>query len=249
MGQYQTSVRPNLLRADVQAATVLLTRYLPSSARAPICACHRMVTPPTRRDFAYTHFLIGELALISGHTTHEFSSQAPKTIAPSLIEAYRADYSLRFRRWWIGSDARIYKEKMEEPEAGWLKGRKEESKEGWAREGASVASCSSSGGSSASAPEERTKERKHQSWHTSHAVLPISSGRFRLDFLARVEVAAAARALPAIKDSRLMGRGSDSLPSDNNSRRRRRRRRVLLLHESNATTEAYSLLLSPLHLH
>jgi hypothetical protein len=28
---------------------------------------------------------------------------------------------------------------MEEPEAGWLKGRKEESKEGWAREGASVA--------------------------------------------------------------------------------------------------------------
>jgi hypothetical protein len=110
-------------------------------------------------------------------------------------------------------------------------------------------SCSSSGGSSASAPEERTKERKHQSWHTSHAVLPISSGRFRLDFLARVEVAAAAsaRALPAIKDSRLMGRGSDSLPSDNNSRRRRRR--VLLLHESNVTTEAYSLLLPSLHLH
>jgi hypothetical protein len=101
----------------------------------------------------------------------------------------------------------------------------------------------------ASAPEERTKERKHQSWHTSHAVLPISSGRIRLDFLARVEVAAAAsaRALPAIKDSRLMGRGSDSLPSDNNSRRRRRR--VLLLHESNVTTEAYSLLLPSLHLH
>ncbi|EFX84566.1 hypothetical protein DAPPUDRAFT_239002 [Daphnia pulex] len=116
---------------------------------------------------------------------------------------------------------------------------------------ASANSCSSSGGSSASAPEERTKERKHQSWHTSHAVLPISSGRFRLDFLARVEVAAAARALPAIKDSSLMGRGSDSLSSDNNSRRRRRRhrRRVLLLHESNATTEAYSLLLPPLHLH
>jgi hypothetical protein len=44
---------------------------------------------------------------------------------------------------WIGSDGGNYQEKMEEPmeepEAGWLKGRKEESKEGWAREGASVA--------------------------------------------------------------------------------------------------------------
>ena len=40
-----------------------------------------------------------------------------------------------FWRLWIGSDAGNYQEKMEEPEAGWLKGRKEESKEGWAREG------------------------------------------------------------------------------------------------------------------
>ena len=53
-------------------------------------------------------------------------------------------------------------------------------------------------------PKREREREKHQSWHTSHAVLPISSGRFRLDFLARVEVAAAARALPAIKDSRLM---------------------------------------------
>jgi hypothetical protein len=38
--------------------------YLPSSARAPICACRRMVTPPTRLDFASTHFLIGELGFV-----------------------------------------------------------------------------------------------------------------------------------------------------------------------------------------
>jgi hypothetical protein len=94
--------------------------------------------------------------------------------------------------------------------------------------------------------EPKREREKHQSWHTSHAVLPISSGRFRLDFLARVEVAAAAaRALPAIKDSRLMaeeGRGETPFliitPADAALRVR------FSIHESNAISVAFSLFAS-----